>query len=127
MTYMYGGTILLVNLSESKVSKEPTTSYSSDFLGGRGINIKLLYDGVPPGTDPLDPTSPLIFGVGPLCGTPVPASRVEVTAKSPEPGSWEVLTLVVTLVRSLNLPATTTSSLPARLISRSTSGLITNE
>ena len=86
MTYLYGGTILLVNLSEGKVSKEPTTSYSGDFLGGRGINIKLLYDRVPPGTDPLDPASLLIFGVGPLCGTPVPASRTEVTAKSPETG-----------------------------------------
>ena len=86
IAYMYGGTILLVDLSKGKVSKEPTTSYSGDFLGGRGINIKILYDGVPPGTDPLDPASPLIFGVGPLCGTPVPASRVEVTAKSPETG-----------------------------------------
>lgn len=86
MTYMYGGTILLVNLSEGKISKEPTTSYSDVFLGGRGINIKLLYDGVPPETDPLDPASLLIFGVGPLCGTPVPASRTEVTAKSPETG-----------------------------------------
>ena len=86
MTYMYGGAILLVNLSEGKVSKEPTTSYSGDFLGGRGINIKLLYDGVPPEVTPLDPASLLIFGVGPLCGTPVPASRTEVTAKSPETG-----------------------------------------
>jgi aldehyde:ferredoxin oxidoreductase len=84
--YMYGGTILLVNLSEGKVSKEPTTSYSGAFLGGRGINIKLLYDGVPPEVDPLDPASFLIFGTGPLCGTPIPASRVEVTAKSPETG-----------------------------------------
>ncbi len=86
MANMYGGTILLVNLSEGKVSKEPTTSYSGAFLGGRGINIKLLYDGVPPEVGPLDPASLLIFGVGPLCGTPVPASRTEVTAKSPEGG-----------------------------------------
>lgn len=86
MAYMYGGTILLVNLSEGTISKEPTTSYSGDFLGGRGINTKILYDGVPPEIGPLDPTSLLIFGVGPLCGTPVPASRTEVTAKSPETG-----------------------------------------
>ena len=86
MTYMYGGAILRVDLTEGKISKEPTASYSGDFLGGRGINIKFLYDEVPPGTDPLDPTSPLIFGVGPFCGTPVPSSRVEVTARSPETG-----------------------------------------
>jgi len=83
---MYGGTILRVDLSEGKITKEPTAYYSKDFLGGRGINIKILYDEVPPGTDPLDPASPLIFGIGPLCGTPVPASRVEVTARSPETG-----------------------------------------
>jgi aldehyde:ferredoxin oxidoreductase len=86
MTHMYGGAILLVDLSEGKVSREPTTSYSGDFLGGRGINTKLLYDGVTPEIGALDPASLLIFGVGPLCGTPVPASRVEVTAKSPETG-----------------------------------------
>ncbi len=86
MSYMYGGTILRVDLSEGKISKEPTAPYAADFLGGRGINIKILYDEVPPEVAPLDPASRLIFGVGPLCGTPVPASRVEVTAKSPETG-----------------------------------------
>jgi aldehyde:ferredoxin oxidoreductase len=86
MNNMYGGNILRVNLSEGKVSKEPTSSYSGDFLGGRGINVRILYDGSPPEVTPLDPASPLIFGVGPLCGTPVPSSRVEVTAKSPETG-----------------------------------------
>ncbi|MFC1914812.1 aldehyde ferredoxin oxidoreductase family protein [Chloroflexota bacterium] len=83
---MYGGTILRVNLSENKISREPTTSYSGVFLGGRGINVKILYDNGSPQSDPLDPANPLIFGTGPLCGTPVPASRVEVTAKSPETG-----------------------------------------
>jgi len=86
MAYLYGGNILMVDLNNGKLSKEPTSTYSGDFLGGRGINIKLLYDGVPPEVGALDPASLLILGVGPLCGTPVPASRVEVTAKSPETG-----------------------------------------
>jgi len=86
MAYLYGGTILRVDLSKGKISKEPTASYSADFIGGRGINIRMLYDGSPPEVAPLDPASPLIFGIGPLCGTPVPSSRVEVTAKSPETG-----------------------------------------
>jgi aldehyde:ferredoxin oxidoreductase len=86
MTYMYGGAILFVNLDEGRISKAPTSSYSGAFLGGRGINIKLLYDGSTPGTDPLNSSSLLIFGVGPLCGTPVSASRTEVTARSPETG-----------------------------------------
>jgi len=86
MAYLYGGNILRVNLSEGKILKEPTAAYAGDFLGGRGVNIKLLYDGVPPGIDPFDPASLLIFGVGALCGTPVPGSRTEVTTKSPETG-----------------------------------------
>ena len=86
MANMYGGTILLINLSDGKISREPTSSYSSDYLGGRGINIKLLYDGVSPGTEPFDPTNIIIFGVGPLCGFPIPGSRTEVTSKSPEIG-----------------------------------------
>jgi len=84
MPYMYGGTILRVDLSERKISREPTSSYASDFLGGRGINVKILYDAVPANTSPFDPATPLIFGVGPLAGTPVPSSRVEVTSKSAE-------------------------------------------
>jgi aldehyde:ferredoxin oxidoreductase len=83
---MYGGTILLLNLSDGEISREPTSSYSGDYLGGRGINIKLLYDKVSPGTDPLDPTNYIIFGVGPICGFPIPGSRTEVTSKSPETG-----------------------------------------
>lgn len=86
MAHMYGGTVLRVDLSKSKVSKEQTASYSSDFLGGRGINTKFLYDEVPPEVSALDPASLLIFGAGPLCSTPVASSRVEVTAKSPETG-----------------------------------------
>jgi len=83
---LYGGTILRVDLSKGKVSREPTSSYAADFLGCRGINIKILYDEVLPGIDPMSPANALIFGAGPLCGTPVPASRTEVTTKSPESG-----------------------------------------
>jgi len=86
MTDMYGGAILRVDLSGGKVSKEPTSSYAGDFIGGRGINTRILYDEVPPEVSPLDPASLLIFGMGPLCGTPISASRAEVTVKSPETG-----------------------------------------
>ncbi|MFC1914973.1 aldehyde ferredoxin oxidoreductase family protein [Chloroflexota bacterium] len=88
MPYLYGGTILRIDLSEGKISKELTAPYAKNFLGSRGINIKLLYDEVPPYTDAIDPSSPLIFGIGPLSGTPVPAGRTEVAAKSPETGFY---------------------------------------
>ena len=65
MTDMYGGAILRVDLSGGKVSKEPTSSYAADFIGGRGINTRILYDEVTPEVSPLDPASLLIFGIGP--------------------------------------------------------------
>ncbi|MBW2051024.1 MAG: hypothetical protein JRG97_06280 [Deltaproteobacteria bacterium] len=49
MSYLYAGTILKVDLSEGKISKEPTSSYARNFLGGRGVNAKLVYDSVSPG------------------------------------------------------------------------------
>jgi aldehyde:ferredoxin oxidoreductase len=86
MSYLYAGNILLIDLSNGNIGQEPTSTYSGKFLGGRGINIKLLYDRKAPGRDPLDPESPLIIGVGPLGGTSVSSGRTELTAKSPESG-----------------------------------------
>jgi len=83
---LYAGSILLVDLSTGKVSTEPTSSYAPAFLGGRGINIKLLYDNISPGTDPLDPGNVLVFGVGPLGGTSISTGRTEITARSPQTG-----------------------------------------
>lgn len=58
-----------------------------DYLGGRGLNVRLLYDLVQADTDPLGPDNPLIFGTGPLTGTYIPSTgRYNVTAKSPATG-----------------------------------------
>ena len=53
---MYGwhGTILRVNLTNGKITKEPLSKeLAHKYIGGRGLNIKFLYDEVEPGTDPL--------------------------------------------------------------------------
>ena len=86
MQNLYGGAILRVDLSSGKITKTPTAEYADDFIGGRGINIKLLYDHNPPGVDSLSPENTLIFGVGPLGGTSIATGRTEVTARSPETG-----------------------------------------
>ncbi len=86
MSNLYAGNILKVDLSSGKITSEPTSSYSRAFLGGRGINIKLLYDNISPGVEALAPGNVLVFGVGPLGGTSVFTGRTEVTAKSPETG-----------------------------------------
>jgi aldehyde:ferredoxin oxidoreductase len=83
---MYGwvGKILRVDLSEGKITTEPTEAYVDDYIGGRGLGVRLIYENYKPGTDAFDPGNPLIFNMGPLTGTAMPGSgRVDVTALSP--------------------------------------------
>ncbi|MCL5960137.1 MAG: aldehyde ferredoxin oxidoreductase, partial [Chloroflexi bacterium] len=81
----YAGRILRVDLSNRSIDVEPLKrEFVEAHIGGRGISSRLLYDEVVPGSDPFDPANPLIFSVGALFGTPVPAaSRTTVAAKSP--------------------------------------------
>jgi benzoyl-CoA reductase subunit BamB len=54
-------------------------------LGGLGTNAKILWDRVPPETDPFSPDVLLIFSTGLLGGTPAPgANRTIITAYSPQ-------------------------------------------
>jgi aldehyde:ferredoxin oxidoreductase len=87
MTYLYGGTILRVDLSTGKIEKQPTAAYAEKWLGGRGFNTRILYKELQPHIDALSPDNILIFSVGPLTGSMFPGSgRVEVAAKSPVTG-----------------------------------------
>jgi aldehyde:ferredoxin oxidoreductase len=85
-SYLYAGEILKIDLETRAITKAPTSDYSDTFLGGRGINIKLLLEHLSHGVDPLGPDNVLVFGVGPLAGAFISAGRTEVTAKSPETG-----------------------------------------
>lgn len=81
--------LLKVNLATGELNKEDIRPLESQFLGGLGVNTRLLLDWVPPGADPLGPDNVLLFGVGPLVGTMLPtACRTEVTAKSPLSGRF---------------------------------------
>ena len=67
-----------------------TESLSHDllatFLGGRGLGVSLMRDFIT--LDPFDSAMPLIFAVGPLCGTPAAASsRMSVVTRSPLTGT----------------------------------------
>lgn len=58
-----------------------------NFIGGSGIAAWLFTRMVPPDIDAFDPANPLVFAVGPLCGTSAPTSgRHEVAALSPLTG-----------------------------------------
>lgn len=87
---MYGwmGTILRVDLRSGEIEKEPLSDrLRLNYLGGRGINSRILYDGVGPEVDALSPENVLIFGSGTVVGTLAPsAGRITVTAKSPLTG-----------------------------------------
>ena len=84
------GTILRVDLTEGKISKEiMPEELAHTYIGGRGLNARVLYDEVKPGTDPLGADNKLIIGVGPCNGTLVPGSqRFTVTFKSPITGRY---------------------------------------
>jgi aldehyde:ferredoxin oxidoreductase len=84
------GQILWVNLGEGKIWKEQVQrGLLRDYIGGRGLNAKILYDTLKPGTDPLSPGNVLIISAGTLCGTIAPgASELAVTSKSPLTGFY---------------------------------------
>ena len=87
---MYGwrGTILRVDLTMKEVTKQPLDeSVARNFIGGRGLNSKTLFNEVKPGIDPLGPENVLCLAPGPLTGTPLGlTSRLEVSTLSPYSG-----------------------------------------
>lgn len=88
---MYGwiGEILRVNLSANKtVTQKLDEDVAKNFLGGRGLGVKVLYDELKPETNPLGPENKIIFATGPVSGTMAPTSgRYCVVAKSPLTGT----------------------------------------
>lgn len=79
--------MLRVNLETGECRREeiPKTLLES-YLGGRGLGVRLMRDYFR--LDPFDPEMPLIFAVGPLCGTPAPTSaRLSVVSRSPLTGT----------------------------------------
>ena len=86
---MYGwrGTVLRIDLSSGRIEKDKLPgSMARDYLGGRGFNIKTLHEELRPGVEPLSPENILVFGTGPLNGTPLGCGRMTVTTKSPQTG-----------------------------------------
>lgn len=81
-------TMLVVDLGDRTIHREELPEQLlSDFLGGRGLGIALLYQKVGEKVDPLSPSNPLIFTTGPLQGTDFPfSSKINLTTKSPKTG-----------------------------------------
>lgn len=86
----WNGRFLRVDLTREKTLFE---NYSEDFakkfIGGRGFAVKILWDELEPGTDPLEPDNILIFATGPYSGFSMPNSgKMVVAAKSPLTGGY---------------------------------------
>jgi len=90
MTRGYMGKILHVDLSKGEIAEEVLAEdLCRSFIGCYGIGVKILYERMKPGADPLGPGNILGFMTGPFTGTPVPiGSRYQVFAKSPLTGTW---------------------------------------
>jgi aldehyde:ferredoxin oxidoreductase len=84
--YGWGGKILWVDLDKKQIEKQPIPlQWKKQFIGGRGINMKILFDNLKAETDPLSPGNVFIQGTGPLTGTLV-GGRTESTGRSPLTG-----------------------------------------
>lgn len=88
LKYGYGGRILRINLTEQRFRiEELSSSWIKPVIGGRSANTKRLFEELDLSCDPLDPENILIFGVGPLTGSLLPASAYyTVSARSPMTG-----------------------------------------
>ncbi|MFC1477384.1 aldehyde ferredoxin oxidoreductase family protein [candidate division KSB1 bacterium] len=88
LKYGYGGRILRIDMTGRRFRIEPLeSSWIRPVIGGRAANSKRLYQELDTGCDPLGPENMLVFGIGPLTGSFLPASAFyTVSAKSPLTG-----------------------------------------
>jgi len=84
---MFGwqGKILRIDLSRGTWRTEALPTYlMQEYIGGRGMSDRILFDEIDPRIDALSPENKLIFSTGPLTGSGAPsASRFMASAKSP--------------------------------------------
>jgi benzoyl-CoA reductase subunit BamB len=86
MRYAETGFNLEIDLTRGNIERVETDPRLTELhLGGLGTNAKILWDRVPPETEPFSPDNLLIFSTGLLVGTPAPgANRTIVSTYSPQ-------------------------------------------
>jgi len=84
----YHGRVLEVDLTSKSVAERPLDpDLALDYLGGRGLGARILYDTIDPACDPLGPGNVLVIAASPLVGTKAPtAGRGHMVFKSPLTG-----------------------------------------
>ena len=84
---MFSGKLAKIDLDEARVEIEPISRATlRDYLGGRGLNMRLLFPSLSRPGDSFDPSSPIVFSPGLSCGIPSLGSRMSISARSPETG-----------------------------------------
>src|SRR4030043_1570850 len=86
MRYAETGFNLEIDLTRGSIERVATDQRLTELhLGGLGTNTKILWDRVPPETEPFSPDNLLIFATGLLVGTPaIGCNRTIVTTYSPQ-------------------------------------------
>ena len=85
----YAEKILHVDLARERMTEEPfPEEWRRNYIGGRGLGVRIIQDLVNPGIDPLGAENVLIFATGPVAGSGLPlGSRYDVVTKSPLTGT----------------------------------------
>jgi aldehyde:ferredoxin oxidoreductase len=85
----FHGQYLVLDLASGRSEIVPLADdIIKDYIGGRGIGTKLLYDAQPAGVDALGKENHLIITTSPFTGTRIPgSSRITFTTKSPLAGT----------------------------------------
>jgi aldehyde:ferredoxin oxidoreductase len=80
--------LLDIDLTTKKIKVVPVKDdYRKYYLGGKGLALRVLYDYLEVGIDPLSSLNVIVFMTGPLSGTGAPSSeKFEIVTKSPLTG-----------------------------------------
>ena len=81
--------VLRVDLSTGETARERVPrEWRRDYVGGKGLGARYLYEELSPGTDPTGPANLLAFLVGPLAGYLPGETRYAAVTKSPLTGGF---------------------------------------
>ena len=81
--------LLRVDLTDHAVEREPVPErWVAEYIGGKGIGARYLYDRLDPGTDPLGPDNYLLVMLGPLSGLLPGETQFAAITRSPLTGTF---------------------------------------
>jgi aldehyde:ferredoxin oxidoreductase len=85
----YAGKVLRVDLSRgTAVTEALNETWARDFVGGKGLGFRYLFDALPANIDPLSPANVIAIFPGALAGTCVATTaRTGVFCRSPATGT----------------------------------------